>query len=197
MLITKLSEQIKRPERVNIFLDGKYSFSLTISQLLDEKLKVGQEISEADEKRLKKLSDDGKLKMRTLEWLMLRPRSAKELHDYLKRKGQEPDQILGWQTEFQAHNYQNDESFARWWVEQRRNKQRSAAYIKQELRSKGVDSETISAVLAEESTSDNEALKMLIEKKRRNAKYQDNQKLTEYLMRQGYRYSDISDALAE
>jgi len=197
MIITKLSEQIKRPERVNIFLDGKYSFSLTLSQLLDEKLKVGTEISADEEKRLKKLSDDGKLKARALEWLMLRPRSAKECGDYLRRKGLEQEQIQQWLSEFQAKSYQSDEYFSKWWVEQRQHKLRSSSYIRQELRSKGVASDVIEQALDSKQSSEGDLLKQLIAKKQQAARYQDPQKLTAYLMRQGYRYSEISDALAE
>lgn len=195
--ITRITEQVKNKDRISIFVDGVYCVSLTIDQLLSEKLKVGIELDEQGIKRLQKLSDEGKLKMRTIEWLMLRPRSEKELHDYLRRKKLEPDQISAWLANLQAAGYQNDINFARWWSEQRRNKQRSAGYIRQELLSKGVDQEIISNALAENQTSDNEALQRLIAKKRRNTRYQDDKKLTAYLQRQGYRYSDIVDALAE
>ena len=197
MLVTKITEQKKQPKRVNIFIDNTYCFSLTIAQLLDEKIKVGLEVTEPDITKYKKLSEDGKIKMRALEWLMIRPRSAKELHDYLRRKKVDAEQAVGWVVEFQSHNYQNDESFARWWVDQRRTKQRSAKYIQQELRSKGVDSAIIQQALIEDEATDSAALKDLIVKKRRNAKYQEDKKLIDYLLRQGYRYSDISDALAE
>jgi regulatory protein len=78
MTITKITEQVKNPNRVSIFVDGKYSFSLSLDQLLDLRLKVSYELDEARLKELVKLSQVGKLKMRTLEWLMIRPHSAKE-----------------------------------------------------------------------------------------------------------------------
>lgn len=197
MKVTKIAEQLKNKDRVSIYIDGAYAVSLTISQLLDEKLKTGDEIDEAGLKKLEKLSADGKLKMRALEWLYLRPRSSRELADYLRRKKVEPADINQWVQQFQKSGIQNDSNFARWWVGQRRSKQRSANYIRQELRSKGVDNAIIADVLSENETSDKQALGQLIIKKRRNVKYQDDKKLTEYLLRQGYSYSDIVDALAE
>lgn len=197
MKISKISEQIKNKDRVSIYIDGSYAVSLTISQLLDEKLKTGDEIDESGLKKLQKLSADGKLKMRALEWLYLRPRSSRELADYLRRKKVEPADIEQWVQQFQKSGIQNDANFARWWVEQRRNKQRSASYIRQELRSKGVDSDTISTAMENNDSTDSDSLKLLITKKRRNIKYQDDKKLTEYLLRQGYSYSDIVEALAE
>lgn len=39
MKITALKAQIKNPERVSVFVDGKYSFSLTINEVIDQKIK--------------------------------------------------------------------------------------------------------------------------------------------------------------
>jgi len=196
MKISKVSQQVKNTDRVNIFIDGKYSFSLDLGQLLDSKIKVGQEVTEAELKAFKKMSSDGKLKMRVYEWLMLRPRSAKELRDYLYKKKLEPDAIGAWVLEFQKKNLQNDESFTRWWVEQRRNKQRSSTHIKFELKTKGVGDEIIKNALDNNLSDDKTVLKELIAKKRRHLKYQDDKKLAEYLMRLGYRYSLIKELLS-
>lgn len=197
MLITRIIEQVKNPNRVSVFVDGRYCFSLNLDQLLETKLKIGQELNEAELKVLQKLSSDGKLKMRTLEWLMIRPRSERELCDYLKRKKVEPELMNNWLNDFKAKNYQNDKSFARWWVSQRRAKGRSAASITFELRTKGVSSENIQTALEETETNDQEALADLIIKKRRNARYQDDKKLTEYLMRKGFKYSVIIESLKD
>ena len=197
MKITKIVEQQKNANRVSVFVDGKYSFSLSVDQLLETKLKVGLEINEARLRELIKLSETGKLRMRTLEWLMIRPHSAKELKDYLRRKKivtEEADQLLGY---FQKLKLQNDETFAKWWVQQRRNKQKSATFIRFELKSKGVKSDIIDLVLSDNQIQDNQTLRELIAKKRRQAKYQNDQKLMQYLASQGYNYSSIKEALAE
>jgi regulatory protein len=195
MTITKITEQVKNLNRVSVFVDGKYSFSLSLDQLLDLRIKVGDEVDEARLKELIKLSQVGKLKMRTLEWLMIRPHSAKELRDYLKRKKLADEEIIGLLEYFKAHNYQNDEAFARWWLEQRRAKNKSISFIKFELRTKGVDGEIIQQVIGEDAVGDKQILKQLIDKKRRQTKYQDPKKLTEFLLRQGYNYSLIKDVL--
>ncbi len=84
--ITAIKPQQKNQNRVNIFVDNTYEFSLSISQLVDQKLKVGQQLDEAQLAALKKLSNFGKLYTRTLEWLLSRPHSTKETRDYLYRK---------------------------------------------------------------------------------------------------------------
>lgn len=196
MIITKISQQLKNSNRANIFIDGKFVFSLSLDQLLDTKLKIGTEIDNQKYQELSKLSAIGKLKMRTLEWLMLRPRSAKELKDYLIKKKCSSEESAQLVTYFQNHNYQNDVNFSRWWTEQRRAKHKSAAFIRFELKNKGIDEETIKSALGEKQ-SDLETLRNLVIKKRQINKYQDDKKLIEFLLRQGYRYSLIKEVLAE
>jgi SOS response regulatory protein OraA/RecX len=49
-------------------------------------LKVGLEISEGRLAEYKKASEFGKLYQRTLEWVLVRPRSEREVRDYLRKK---------------------------------------------------------------------------------------------------------------
>lgn len=197
MKITKISPQQKNVDRVSVFVDNEYRFSLFINQILDEKLKLGAELSEPDIDRLVKLSQEGKLRMRTMEWLMLRPRSVKELNDYLRRKQCDPEQVTQLVVDMQRLGYQNNDTFATWWATQRRRQQKSAHYIAQELKIKGISDETIRDALAQTDVSDNGVLIELITKKRRITRYQDDKKLTEYLLRQGYRYADIRAAMTD
>src|SRR3989338_4732093 len=107
MKITTIKQQLKNPERVSIFVDEKYSFSLSLDELITHKLKKDQELSQADVKRLKKISTDGKLRIRALEWLMIRPHSTRELRDYLRRKKAEPELTDRLVEEFTAKKYLN------------------------------------------------------------------------------------------
>src|SRR5438105_4270496 len=105
MKITAIKQQVKNPERVSVFVDGKYEFSLSLDELLREKLNKDSELDKGDVKRLKKLSADGKLRTRALEWVLNRPHSGREFGDYLYRKKAEPEQIEQWRREFQEKGY--------------------------------------------------------------------------------------------
>ena len=50
-------------------------------------------------------------------------------------------------------------------------------------------------MLAEDEVSDYDSLIELIERKRRQTRYQDDQKLIAYLVRQGFNYQDVRSAL--
>lgn len=199
MVITDLKVQVKNPNRASVFVDRKYSFSLTIEQLADSKLKSGQELSEADLKRLKKLSEDGKLKYKVLEWLMVRPHSERELRDYLFRKKIEKEQIEEIVDWAKAKGYQDDTRFTRWFVELRLRKNKSLRAVESELKSKGISSVTIQSILSEVGGlgRDEESLSKLIEKLLTKSRYQDEKKLIAYLIGKGFKYSDVKEALAD
>ena len=84
--ITDLRVGVRDENRINVFLDGKFAFSLTLQQVSDFKLKRGMILSEDEIAKIQKASDFGKLFQRSLEYALSRPHSEKEIRDYLKRK---------------------------------------------------------------------------------------------------------------
>lgn len=86
LVITSIKPAVRDQRRVNIFIDGKFSFSLDLAQLADYKLKVGQQLFPEKIEELISASNFGKLYTRTLEYVLTRPRSIKEVRDHLKKK---------------------------------------------------------------------------------------------------------------
>ena len=197
MTITKIAVQQKDPNRVNIFVDNSYAVSLTLDQLLQQKIKIGAVLSDADLKVLHKLSEDGKLRARALEWVLLRPRSAFELKTYLLKKQADADVQAAILTEFADKKYQDDAMFARWWIENRVRKNKSDIAIRTELMQKGISRKIIDDVLPG-ALSQKERLRALVAKKRLVPKYKaDSLKFKKFLQRKGYSYSDIEEVLGE
>jgi len=195
MRITSLKQQVKNPQRVSVFVNEKYSFSLSLDELVAEKIKTGQEFDEPELKRLKKLSEDGKLRARAMVWLMIRPHSERELRDYLRRKKTEPELSDRLVEEFTAKKYLNDNSYAKWLVELRGRAGKSNRAISSELYVKGVSREVINEAL-EETNDEAERLKILIAKKQKLTRYKnDKTKLAKYLTSQGFSYSLVKDRL--
>lgn len=196
--ITEVRQGIKNPNRVNVFIDGKYSFSLDVSQVIDFGVKVGRELTTEELSELKKASEFGKLYQRTLEWVLARPRSIKETKDYLRRKIYEKkidkiyiDDII---EKLKNKNYVNDLMFAEWYTENRFIKKGvSQRRLAQELMKKGISRDIIEKALS--SRNDEVDLKKMISKKR--AKYQDDEKLMAYLVRQGFSYDLVKRIVQE
>ncbi len=196
MKITEIKAQVRTPGRFSIFVDGKYSFSLSDTALLEQKLTLGLELDAAAMKQLKQLSTDDKLLGNVLRYVTMRPRSKWEVQTYLQRKNASPslaNQILSKLTDL---NFIDDEKFAVAWVESRRLlRPTSKRKLQQELRAKRVSDQVIQHVLQRSEGDEQSALHQLIAKKR--TRYPDNLKLMQYLARQGFSYSDIKRALED
>ena len=195
MVITAIKAQVKNADRASIFVDGKYSFSLSLNELVAEKLRTKQELNQPEIERLKKLSADGKLKGRALEWVLGRPHSTREFQDYLRRKKADPEQADAWEQEFIERGYLSDTAFAQWRIDVRRRGGKSERAIRSELLSKGLSRDIIDEELREDN-NERARLDILIAKKQKLSRYKaDPQKLIQYLATKGFGFDDIKKAL--
>jgi len=196
MKITAIKQQVKQQGRYSIFIEGKYSFSLSEAALLESKIASGQELTAAQVTDYKKLSLDDKVYNQALRYAVMRPRSTWEMESYLQRKKADPllsQQIV---SKLSNINLLNDLEFARSWIANRRLlKPVSHRRLVQELRVKRVPDDIAQQALGEDETDEKDTLKTLIERKRRQTKYQDDTKLMQFLARQGFGYDDIKQAL--
>ena len=216
--ITDMKQGVKNPDRVNVFVNGKFSFSLDVSQVVDLKVKVGLLLSAEKLEELRKASEFGKLYQRTLEWALTRPRSEKETRDYLYRKlrmsstgcssrpssrdsllsprsdcGLPSEDISKFSSEIISRliskGYVDDKAFSEWYVENRFVKKGvSSKRLKMELFKKGISREIVDEVL--DVRDDEEEIMKIIAKKR--AKY-DDEKLIQYLLRQGFPFELVNE----
>jgi regulatory protein len=199
MKITKIVQQQKNTARYSIFVDEKYSFSLSESALLESKLHSGQELTREQVEEYKQLSQDDKLYNRALNYVAMRPRSVWEVEFYLKRKDSPAPLIEQITNKLKNYGMLDDRKFAESFVRDRRLlRSASSRKIKLELQKKHIARDIIDEVLAEDETDEKDMLKAQIAKKLQQSKYQNDElKLMQYLARQGFGYGDIKDALAE
>ncbi len=194
--ITSIKQQVKDSKRYSIFIDGKYSFSLSELALINSELKLGQEISKSELKNFKQESDLDRAYNRVLNLLARRSRSQWEVEDYLKRKKYDSEQIEKILNKLRDRYLINDLSFANAWIENRRLlKNMSKRKLMQELRAKRINDEIINEVMGLDETGELEVLKELVAKKRSQSRYKDDLKLMQYLSRQGFNYNDIKTVL--
>lgn len=207
MKITAISIQARNKSRVNVSVDGRYRFSLEIQQLAELGLRVGAEFTEEELLALEEESKFGKVYVRALEYCFTRPRSRRELADYLYRKtrdkrGKEGQIIKGISPELAERvrsrldqkGYLDDERFARYWVENRNvRKGSSIRKLQSELSAKGVESSVIAHVLSDSDRSDDEEIDKIILKKAK--RYDDHNKFVAYLARQGFSFDAINSGL--
>jgi regulatory protein len=196
MKITAIKQQVKRRERYSIFVDDKYAFSLSENALLDQKITIGLEITKSELDSFKEASKLDKAYNLVLAYVARRARSEWELRDYFRRKeiDEEAGELI--LARLRDFGYVNDLNFARSWVDNRRLlKPVSRRRLMLELRQKHVADDIARQVLEEDETTDRDTLKQLVERKRKQTRYQDDQKLMQYLVRQGYSYTDVKAVL--
>lgn len=194
--ITDIKEQ-KKPGRVSIFVDEKYSFSCPELELAKFGLAIGQTLSATQLTSIKNQTEVAKAIEKALDYLDLRPRSIFEMKAYLQRKGYNAasiDQAIAYLI---SKQFLNDKSFAVNWIENRKLlNPRSKKQLRLELYQKGLDRQLVTEVLADYQEIDEEAaLKEIIEK--RGRLYRDRAKLISYLLRKGFNYRLIKACLAE
>ncbi len=215
--VTDLREAVRDANRVNVYVDDKFFCSLDISQVVDLKIKIGKKLVEDELAELKRASDFGKFYSQALAYVMMRPRSAKEIRDYLKKKtfsrkirarnpktgeycakvreGYDAKLIEPVFNRLEERGYVDDEAFASAWIENRQiAKGISRQKLRQELQQKGIPSQVIDNVLTSSIRDERADLRKAIARK--TSRYPDRQKLIQYLLRQGFNYSDVVDELS-
>ncbi len=198
--ITAIRRQQSHPDRVNVFLDDQYAFAVTRDQAIDAGLSIGHSLT-ADEVAALRAGDlVSKAIESALRLLVVRPRSEHELRDRLKRKEFDPETIDLAMERVRGWGYLDDAEFARRWVDYRiQHRPRGERLLKQELRAKGVDRDTIDEVLDEADIDADGAAIAFAEKAVERMRGLDEpvakRRLTGQLARRGYGWDAISAAL--
>jgi regulatory protein len=188
--ISAITAQQKNPNRVNIFVDGSYGFSL--SRIVAAWLKVGEIL---DEKAKQKLLEQDEYEVafsRAAYYLSYRARTTSELRKKLKDLGF-PETVVEnvLQRCIELHML-NDAEFAESYVHFRiNNRPRSKRLLEMELRAKGLPDNLIQCALSDVHDDSQLAYQtaLIYVKRVQTLPYdQFQQKLMGYLNRRGFAY---------
>ena len=151
MKITAIEPQATNPERVNIFVDGRFLLGVNTAIVLQMGLRVEQELLPAQLQQLRSEEILQQALERAYNYLSYRPRSRTEVRNYLRRKETPPAIIDAALARLDHLNLINDRDFASFWVESREHfSPRGARALKNELRMKGVDREVLDELIDNE-----------------------------------------------
>jgi len=197
--ITAIKPQKKRKNRFNVYLDGKFVFGLSAEILAKSNLSVGRELSAQEVNDLVLKNEIGKSLDRVYRFLSYRPRSEKEIRDYLRKKEVEEKIVEKVVSKVKKLGYVDDLEFVRWWVEQRSTfRPRGKHVLTIELRQKGVAPEIIDQVLGEsieEVPLAQKAIQKKINEYLKLPPRQSRQKIVTYLQRRGFSWETIEKIL--
>lgn len=208
--ITAISPQ-KKKERFNIFINDKFALSANLETILNYNLKVGTLISEAKIQEISSGERLFKLTDLATNYLSYRPRSVKEVQNYLAAKiaklegikfgqAKESPQISSIIAKLKRYNLLDDREFAAWFVKSRiKSQPKSPTYIKMELRAKGIDQDIIEKVLAGPYSEVKLAKRAIVKKLKIWQKLSPldfKKKLYSYLASRGFSYETIKVVFA-
>src|SRR5712691_1465421 len=148
MRITALETQANSPERINVFVDGQ--FFLGVYALVVERLglEVEQEVSDAVLEQLRAEETEQKSMDRALNYLSFRPRSQREIRQYLRRDNTAPEIIEAVLQRLSRLELVDDRQFANFWLDSReRFRPKGAQALKYEPHMKGVERDIVDEVV--------------------------------------------------
>ncbi|MHB8840469.1 MAG: regulatory protein RecX [Candidatus Aquicultor sp.] len=198
--VTALEQQVKRPWRTSIFIDGAFWRAYDTETIIEAGLYRGQQLAPSELETLDFSLEKRRAVNRAVLLLSYRARSEHEVSQRLKTAGFDPEIISDAINELRRLGYLNDDDFAQSWTKSRMtSKLYGPKRIKQELKQKGIADEIIAEKLEETASPDKEyeLAKKLAETKVPTYKDLDKnasfRRLSQFLLRRGYTPSTVYD----
>jgi len=196
--VTALRTGRRQGKRVNVFLDGRFAFSLEAEVAVKHGLEMGQELSEGDIEALTRADLRHRCLNAALLYLSYRPRSEAELRQRLHWRGFDGDNVEAALTKLREQGLVDDLAFAQFWKDNREAfRPRSRWLTKLELRQKGVADNIIDQVVANVDEEDS-AYRAAVSRARSlpRSDYQSfRRRLGQYLKRRGFGYQVITQTV--
>ena len=196
-VITALKDQTKNRQRVNVYIDGSYSFA--IDKVLANNLAVGNALSHDEIEALRKDDVEERLYRRAQRLIGRRPRAERELRQRFERDEIPQDVQDAVVQRLKDRGLIDDHAFVEAWIENRQVfRPRSALALRTELRRKGVSNEIIEQHLAD--FDEERAAVAAARKGARRYRSMDREtfrkRLSRYLLRRGFGHSIVSPVVA-
>lgn len=199
MQITKISVQARNPERVNLYIDGKFYRGLDRLVALKLGLKSGLTLNPQLIDKLETTQSENSAWEWALRSLRISPKSTRDMQMKLRRKF-EPELVESVMEKLKNTDLLNDERFAERLVGdlvQRGTKSKKEILLK--LRQKGIANDFARLALNQVGSDAETAMKLAFIKNRslrEDLPWQKRyEKIASYLARKGFAYADIRRAV--
>lgn len=200
--ITDIEVQKRNKERVNVYVDGEFTFACDSEFVYKEKLKAGSQIDLAKIKKIVIEDEFKKCKNTALRIIERSYKAEKEVYDKLLEKGYDQEVAAAALEFLKEYGYINDKNFASMYIRDRLRTE-GKNKIKYALVRKGIDESIIKDALYENANEETEfevAVKLAKRRydsirKREADKYKLSQKLYRFLVGKGYGFDLVSEVV--
>lgn len=191
--ITDIQKQKRNKTRVSIFIDGEFVCGLDEVAAASSRLKIGDEITADELKRVVEKSELNSAFERAVGYLSASPRAKKEIRRYLSDKGYDKSIIEQTIQKLDAYHYIDDYLYAQSYIKSK-SKKYGTFRISAELKQKGIAQEIIDDLL-DDAPEDN--IVEIAEKYLKSHKSADKQKLKRFLAGRGFSWDSINGAVVQ
>jgi regulatory protein len=200
-IITKITQGKNNPERYNIYLEEKFAFSVDESILIRFQLTKGKELDQWTIEEMNFEDEVRKAFNKALQYLSFRMRSESEVRTKLKEKEFGEAVIDEAVKKLYTLNFLDDRAFSEALMQtQIKSSKKGPRAIQQDMQKKGIDKRMQKDVL--DSYSEEEQLEIarglaekIAAKEKMKTPSQIQQKINDSLMRKGYAYPLIKQAM--
>ncbi|MBQ6998771.1 MAG: regulatory protein RecX [Clostridia bacterium] len=199
MKITDVTPQQSNKNRVSVFVDGEYSFSLDGADALRLGVKTGAQITEKDIEIYNLESNLSKAKAKAFDIVARKMVTENELRTKLTDKGYDGmicDIVIETMREY---NYINDADYCVSFFDYAVSKGWGKIKIRAELKRRGVDESTVSAAMAEYDDCPEQRIYDLLCRKFTDADlkdYKQKQKVLRFFASRGFDFDSIQSAVS-
>lgn len=199
MKITKIEKQKKNLKRYSVFIDDEFAFGIDEVDLLYYKLSENTQIDETKYNFILENVIYNKAKNKAVKYISYQPRTEKEVTEKLKECEYSDDIIFRVIETMKKYNYINDKEYAKNFLTSKLNLKGYGIFkISFDLKQKGISDDIINDIIENTELNENKRALEVLEKKLRGKKisdYKEKQKLYNFLLRRGFSYDVIKEAV--
>lgn len=199
MKITKIEKQKNNLKRYSVFIDYEFAFGIDEVDLLYYKLSENTQIDETKYNFILENVIYNKAKNKAVKYISYQPRTEKEVTEKLKECEYSDDIIFRVIETMKKYNYINDKEYAKNFLTSKLNLKGYGIFkISFDLKQKGISDDIINDIIENTELNENKRALEVLEKKLRGKKisdYKEKQKLYNFLLRRGFSYDVIKEAI--
>lgn len=199
MEITSVEKNKKNKDRLSVYIDGRFSFTISEEDYISLNLYDKTEINEETVEYIKDTLNFREAKSRAVRYLSLKLRTEREVREKLLNEGYDPDCTAKVIDELKAIGYINNKLYAQKYIFDRSKlKPLSKRMMRLELLSRGIPEETADEVLSDWKVEDSVVAESLLKRKFGKYDMSDEKTLRKaymFLVHRGFSRETIKEAL--
>lgn len=200
MKITDITQQKHNPNRMSVFVDGEYSFSLEDTDIVFLGIKVGREITQDEIAEYNQRCNYTKALSLSLDFISRKAATKKQIQEKISKSGYDEDIVTMVCDELKSMGYLDDIEYAREFAKDMISyKKQGKTKIIMELKRRGISQEDIKEALEDIDFCEEDSISEHLGRKFMNMDLSDiktKEKAMRYLLYRGFSPNEATEGIA-